>query len=118
MPVHTADEAGDLSVVRHAFDAWEKGSGTVFDLLTPDMTWRIEGSSPSAGTYDRAGLDALLAPFTANLAGPLEPRLRNLSVDGDTVVALFVPRHRSRTGAPTATAMPGFSRCAIGASWR
>ena len=86
---HAADTARNLAVVRQAFDAWTEGRRTVFDLLTPDMTWTIEGSSSSAGTYDRAGLDALLEPFNANLAAPLAPRLRELFADGSTVIALF-----------------------------
>ena len=61
----------------------------MFDLLAADMTWFIQGSSPSAGQYDRAGLDALLKPFNAHLAAPLVPRLRELYADGDRVVALF-----------------------------
>lgn len=86
---HTAEEAGNLYVVRQRFEAWTSGEGTVFDLLTPDMTWTIEGSSPSAGRYDRAALDALLKPFNAHLAAPLEPRLRALYADSDQVIALF-----------------------------
>ncbi len=82
-------EAANLAVVRQAFERWKRGEGTVFDLLAPDMTWTIEGSSPSAGQYNRAGLDELLKPFNAHLAKPLVPHVRELYADGDRVITLF-----------------------------
>ena len=75
-------EKANLAAVRLAFERWTRGEGTVFDLLAPDMTWIIEGSSPSAGQYNRADLDALLKPFNAHLARPLVPHLRELYADG------------------------------------
>ena len=88
--LRTPEEARNLAAVRQAFERWTRGEGTVFDLLAPNVTWTIEGSSsPSAGRYDRSRLDALLTPFSAHLAEPLVPRLRGLYADGECIIALF-----------------------------
>ena len=95
---HTVEEARNRDIVLQAFERWTRGEGTVFDLLAPDMSWVIEGSSPSAGRYDRAALDTLLKPFNAHLAEPLVPRLRELHADGDRVIALFDASSRRTNG--------------------
>ncbi|PCD02069.1 ketosteroid isomerase [Sphingomonas spermidinifaciens] len=83
------DETRNAAIVREAFTRWRQGTGTVFDLLSPNVRWTIEGSRPSAGSYDRQALEALLAPFNAALAAPLAPTLQSVTATGNQVIVRF-----------------------------
>lgn len=76
--------------IAQSFDRWAEGGKTFFqDVLAPDVTWTIKGTSPVAGTYNSrdAFLQRAVAPFAARLASPVRPTLRNLWADGDHVIA-------------------------------
>ena len=92
--------SSDAARVRAAFAAWAGGTGCVFDLLHEDVVWTVAGSSPVSGTYasHRDFLDRAVQPITARLATPIMPELRDLVVQGDTVVALFDGTATARDG--------------------
>ena len=89
-------------VISEAFDAWVKGVGGPFDLLTDDMTWVITGTSAVAGTYRsrQEFMDRAIAPINARLATPIRPTVRKIIAEGDTVVVLWDGHATARDGAP------------------
>ena len=95
-----ARSVGPATQVRAAFEAWAAGTGSVFDLLHEDVVWTVAGSSPVSGTYAsrQEFLDRAVQPITARLATPIVPELRDLVVQGDTVVALFEGTATARDG--------------------
>ncbi len=66
-------------------------AGGVFELLAPEATWTIVGSSPMSRTYAPRDefLALVMAPFNARLGSPLVPTVNALYADGDVVVAYF-----------------------------
>ncbi|HTG39169.1 nuclear transport factor 2 family protein [Sphingomonas sp.] len=89
LQAHAPADTRNAAIVRTAFADWRAGRRSIFDLLAPDFRWTIEGSGPSAGTYDRQSFDALLEPFNAALAAPLLPSLQTVVANGDQVVVRF-----------------------------
>lgn len=91
-PVADGDVAtANAAAVRAAFDAWAAGTGDVFDLLHEDVVWTVAGHSPVSATYSSRGafMAGAVTPITAKLATPIQPRLRSLVAQGDTVVAVW-----------------------------
>jgi ketosteroid isomerase-like protein len=78
-------------VIQTAFDAWQNGNGSVFDLLAPDAKWTIIGNSPVSRTFisKQEFLDLVITPFNKRMSRPLKPKAPLLFADGDTVIALF-----------------------------
>ena len=95
-----ATASANARLVRGAFAAWAAGTGSVFDLLHEDVVWTVAGTSPVSGTYASRQdfLDRAAQPITARLATPIVPELRDLVVQGDTVVALFDGTATARDG--------------------
>jgi ketosteroid isomerase-like protein len=85
-----------------AFQRWRDGSGGPFELLAPDATWTIVGSSQVAGRYGsrQQFFDVVINPFNARLSRPLVPSVRALYADGDTVVVFFDGEAMARDGKP------------------
>jgi ketosteroid isomerase-like protein len=79
------------ALVRASFDRWTQGTGSPFELLSPDADWTIVGSSPLSRTYHgtQSFLDAVIHPFNARMKTPLVPTVRGIFADGDTVIILF-----------------------------
>lgn len=94
--------AQNESAVRDAFANWSAGQGSVFDLLSPDITWTIHGSGPVAGTYN--GVEAFLqhgaVPLTSRLARPLVPNLHAVWAVGNTVIIRFDAASTTTGGYP------------------
>lgn len=93
------------ATVATAFERWAAGGTGFFDeLLSPDVMWTIEGSSPSAGTY--AGREDLIAravrPFAARLSAPLRPVATRIFADGDHVIVHWRGEGTAADGAPYA----------------
>ncbi|MDQ6740341.1 MAG: nuclear transport factor 2 family protein [Actinomycetota bacterium] len=90
------------ALIRHAFDDWAAGTGSVFSLLAPQATWTIVGPSVIAGTYPsrEAFMTSASGPLNARLATPLVPSLRAVYADGDTVIAFFDADATARDGKP------------------
>lgn len=88
------------ALVRDAFDRWRAGTGGPFELLAPDATWTIVGSSPASKTYpDReAFMREVIRPFNARLTRPLVPTVREIVTEGDRVVVRFDAIATARDG--------------------
>lgn len=75
--------------IAQAFAQWAAGGRTFFqDVLSPDVTWTIKGTSPVAGTYRgrEAFMTQAVAPFTARLSSPVRPTVRDIWAEGNDVI--------------------------------
>lgn len=99
---HHEVEARNLELVMSGFDRWQKGTGSVFDLLSPTAKWTIVGSSDVSGTYGskQEFMTSVIQPFNARLSRPLVPGLRGLYADDDMVIALFDAEGGAKDGRP------------------
>jgi uncharacterized protein len=93
------------AIIRHAFEAWQKGTGSITEVFAADMVWRIEGHSAASGEFASRQqlLDEFLAPFRARFAAsdPFRPvSIRAVYADGDTVIVLWDGRGIDRDGQP------------------
>jgi ketosteroid isomerase-like protein len=95
-------EARNKEIVGRAFEAWAAGTGGVFDLLEPDATWTIVGTSPVSRTFASRDefLDLVIRPFNDRLSTPLVPVVHGLYADGDVVVAYFEASAMANDGQP------------------
>lgn len=95
-------EVRNRDIVARAFDAWVAGTGGVFELLEPDATWTIVGTSPASRTYASRDefLDLAVRPFNARLSTPLKPEVHALYADGDVVIAYFDATATANDGRP------------------
>jgi ketosteroid isomerase-like protein len=89
-------------LVRASFDRWAHGTGSPFELLSPDADWTIVGSSPLSKTYHgtQSFLDQVIHPFNARMKTPLVPSVRGIYADGDTVITLFDASAMATDGIP------------------
>jgi uncharacterized protein len=99
----TAHTESNRQSIRHTFDAWRNGTGTLADILAPDVIWRIEGHSLASKTYDSKQqlLDELLAPFAARFSSsdPFRPvTIRSVHADGETVIVVWDGRGTDNDG--------------------
>jgi ketosteroid isomerase-like protein len=96
-----AETAENKALVQASFDRWHNGTGSPFELLTPEADWTIVGSSPLSKTYSRqAFLEEVIQPFNARMATPLVPSVRGIYGDGDTVIILFDAAATAKDGLP------------------
>jgi ketosteroid isomerase-like protein len=86
-----AAEARNRTLVERAFSAWKNGSGSPYDLLADDVSWTIVGRSDASRTYPsrEAFMSEVIRPFNARMREGLRPTIRNLYVEGDSVVIFF-----------------------------
>lgn len=100
-PNESAEER-NRKIVAAAFEAWRNGTGSVFDLLDLDAQWTITGSSPMSKTYTgrQQFLDEVITPFGRRISAPLEPDVRGLYADGDTVVIVWDGATVAKDGKP------------------
>jgi ketosteroid isomerase-like protein len=100
-----AHREANRQVIREAFLAWQKGTGSITDVFAPDMVWRIEGHSLASKEYDNKQqfIDEVLAPFGARFSSsePFRPiRIRSVHADGDTVIVLWDGHGVAHDGVP------------------
>ena len=90
MSGHT-ETSQNKALVEASFSRWRAGTGSPFELLSPEADWTIVGSSPLSKTYPspQAFLDEVIHPFNARMATPLVPTVRGIYGDGDMVIILF-----------------------------
>lgn len=90
------------AIVQASIDRWKSGTGGPFELLAPEATWTIVGSSPLSKTYRsrQEFLDEVIGPFNARMAAPLVPTVRGIYADGDMVVILFDASATAKDGVP------------------
>jgi uncharacterized protein len=51
MPEAPSVQESNKPLVRASFDRWAKGTGTPFELISPDAEWTIVGNSLLSRTY-------------------------------------------------------------------
>ena len=89
--------------IAQAFEKWAAGGRTFFhDVLAPDATWTIKGTSPAAGSYKGrdAFLEQAVAPFAARLSSPVRPTVKGIWADGDHVIVYWDGAATAADGAP------------------
>ncbi len=102
MPGHTTTQETNKALVRAGFERWANGTGSPFELLSPDAEWTIVGTSPLSKTYHsrQQFLDEVIDPFNARMAKPLVPTVRGIYADGDMVIIFFDAQGVARDGQP------------------
>lgn len=107
MPAHASATAASSAernetIVREAFDGWANESGNVFDLLSPDVRWTINGSGAVADTYE--GVEDFIqrgsVPLVSRLASPLTPKVHHIWAVEDRVIIRFDASATTTSGAP------------------
>ena len=77
-------------LIQDGFDAWAKGEGEFFKLLSDDARWTITGTSRLAGTYtSRSQFLEAIRPIGVRLSEPITPTVQSIVADGDVVVVLW-----------------------------
>ncbi|MBY5520419.1 nuclear transport factor 2 family protein [Rhizobium leguminosarum] len=106
----TETERRNKAAVEAGFEAWAAGTGGPYELLADDARWTIEGYSLASKTYPsrEAFLREVIRPFNARMKAPLKPAIRNVYVDGDTVIVFFDARGIARDGEPYANTYAWF----------
>ena len=109
-------EAGNKALVEEKFAAWAAGTGSPFDLLADDATWTITGNSVASRTYHgrEAFLRDVIRPFNARMSVGLKPTIKNIYVDGATVIVYFDASGTARDGRPYANTYAWFLRMTDG----
>lgn len=87
--------------VRRAFEAWEAGTGSIYDLMDTETRIVIPGIAAHCGTYCKeAFLHDVAGPFRARFAEPPVPRLRKLWAATGTVAVMADATGTTRDGRP------------------
>ena len=96
------EEERNRELIAQSFEAWRTGTGSPYDLLTPDANWTITGNSLAAKTYPTrdAFIEEVIQPFNARMKARLSPTVHKLYAEGDTVVAFFDATGTARDGRP------------------
>lgn len=99
---YDSTESANLATVRSGFDAWANGTGSPYDALAEDVRWEIVGNSVASRVYTGKAdfIDNVIAPFNARMSARLIPTIRDIYVDGDTVVVFFDAAGTARDGVP------------------
>lgn len=99
---YDSTESANLATVRSGFDAWANGTGSPYDALAEDVRWEIVGNSVASRVYTSKAdfIDNVIAPFNARMSARLIPTIRDIYVDGDTVVVFFDAEGTARDGVP------------------
>ncbi|HSF55218.1 MAG TPA: nuclear transport factor 2 family protein, partial [Algoriphagus sp.] len=73
--------------VAKAFEQWQQGKGSFFDLLHENVEWRVSGNGIFSGTYNgkQEFLDKAVTPINDQLATAIKPGLIDIIADGNTV---------------------------------
>ena len=84
-------ERQNLAAVRASFDAWRAGTGSPYDLLSPDARWTIIGRSLASKTYPNreAFMSEVIRPFNARMRAPLKPTIRQIHASENAIIVLF-----------------------------
>lgn len=90
-------------IISKAFNAWAtQGTSDVFDLLSDDLQWRINGSTPWSKTYTskQQFLDEVIVPLNKKLSVKIKPTVRNIYQDGNTVIIIWDGEATATDGKP------------------
>jgi uncharacterized protein len=80
--------AENKKIIQDVFSAWSAGDGgAFFNLLADDVTWTVIGSTAVSRTYKskQEFLDGAVRPLGQKINGAIQPRLRDIVVEGDKV---------------------------------
>jgi len=102
-PASEMQEQRNKAAVVAAFDHWAAGGTGFFDtMLSPDVVWTIEGSTPSAGKYTgrKDFVDRAVRPFASRLSTPVRPVAKKAWADGDHVIIHWQGEGMARDGVP------------------
>ena len=90
------------TIIQAGFDRWAKGEGSFFDLLTDDVKWTINGSTPLSKTYPNKQqfLAEVINPLNQRLSQKIVPTVRSLYAEGDVVIALIDGKATANDGNP------------------
>lgn len=93
-------EAFNTTLVQQAFDNWQEGRGSFFDLLAEDAVWTVAGSSPASGIYDtrEALLKDAVYPIHARLTTSIVPTVTEIIASHDRVVVFWDGSARAQDG--------------------
>ncbi len=83
-------ELRNKQIISEAFAGWAAGGTSFFDdVLHDQAVWTIEGSSPSAGTFQgrQQFMEKAVRPFATRLQSPVRPHSVTLWADGEHVIA-------------------------------
>ncbi|MGJ5819560.1 nuclear transport factor 2 family protein [Paludibaculum fermentans] len=107
-----SQEVKNKGIVQAAFQAWAAGTGSPFDLLTPEARWTITGHATVSRTYESKQdfLDVVIGPFNVRLSRRLIPAVRAIYADDDMVIALFDAEAVARDGKPYRNTYTWFMR--------
>jgi ketosteroid isomerase-like protein len=100
-PASEAQEERNKAAVTAAFDHWTAGGSGFFDtMLSPDVVWTIEGSTPSAGKYTgrQDFVERAVRPFASRLSTPVRPVAKKVWADGDHVIIHWQGEGMARDG--------------------
>ncbi|HKP67800.1 MAG TPA: nuclear transport factor 2 family protein [Pyrinomonadaceae bacterium] len=105
-------ETQNLKLIGVGFDNWKKGAGSPYSLLARDARWTIVGDSLASRTYNgrQDFIDNVITPFNKRMSKPLDPTIRRLYADGDTVIAFFDARGIATDGKPYTNTYAWFLR--------
>lgn len=92
----------NTALVQQAFENWQQGNGSVFDLLAEDAEWTVAGVSPVSETYGskQALIEGAVTPIHARLQTAITPEVKHLIAQGDSVVVLWDGTATATDGAP------------------
>jgi ketosteroid isomerase-like protein len=109
-------EAANKAAVEASFHAWHAGTGSPYDLLTDDAVWTIVGRSLASKTYASrdAFMTEVIGPFNARMSRGLQPTIREIYADGDTVIVFFDAAGTASDGQPYANTYAWFLDMADG----
>jgi ketosteroid isomerase-like protein len=97
-------------LVQQAFEDWAAGTGSPYDLLADNVTWTITGNSLASKIYSsrEAFIGEVIRPFNARMSVGLKPTIRQIYVDGDTVIVFFDASGTAKDGVPYANTYAWF----------
>lgn len=89
--------------VKKIFDELAAGNhGALLKRVAVDAHWTVTGSSPVSGTYHgkKDFYEKVLYQVRSKLTNRVQPTVKNILAEGDTVVVEWVGKSTSKSGKP------------------
>ncbi|MCH7409486.1 Atu4866 domain-containing protein [Belliella sp. DSM 111904] len=83
---NSGTEENKITVAK-AFEQWQHGKGSFFDLLDEHVEWRVSGNGSFSGSYKgrQEFLEKAVIPINDQLTTTIKPKLIDISAEGKTV---------------------------------